>query len=48
MSREIIECRICGADSSTMYVNPRTKLCKVCSSDFTCNEYGCSIRHNER
>ena len=30
MNKKIIECKICGVASDTMYVNPETKLCNTC------------------
>jgi hypothetical protein len=30
---EIIECRLCGNDSTVTYVNPDTKLCQSCQSN---------------
>jgi hypothetical protein len=39
MSKEEIQCTICGADSTVMYVNPITKLCRACTIDAEYNEF---------
>jgi hypothetical protein len=32
MTKEIIECKICGVSSDVMYVNKETRLCKADST----------------
>ena len=30
MNKKVIECKMCGVTSDTMYINPETRLCNAC------------------
>lgn len=45
MTKKIIECKICGVGSDTMYVNPETLLCKA---DSTIEDEDIIIRKMEK